>query len=230
MASKIGRKNNNWKNCPAKLVMKICLDYWYRLSIALGHLDTKAHKKFVWDRFWKVFPEAQKLFKYPLTLDSVYGRAFTPSAPTKLNENPNVNPTMICYVPAAMELIRRYDAGLPALLLTQLNEFCTKYTPVSEMPSSRDLRRTFSDQQVKEAMMRQKGKCLCGDPFSELRPPVGDHMVPWSDGGPTTSENCVALHVECHETKGTKSFVTWYPDMMSKQVAIALRGRTKLTI
>lgn len=53
--------------------------------------------------------------------------------------------------------------------------------------------RTFTDNQRREAYERQDGICpKCGDHF-KLEEMDGDHIIPWSKQGKTTSDNCQML-------------------------------------
>ena len=66
-----------------------------------------------------------------------------------------------------------------------------------------DPRRTFSRDEVWRAYQRQA--CVCAHceraiPFDLMH---GDHVVPWSQGGPTTMENLQALCGSCNLRKGT---------------------------
>ena len=67
----------------------------------------------------------------------------------------------------------------------------------------RDPRRHFSRQDVWRSWHVQGCICkLCGRaiPFDLM---VGDHIVPWSRGGPTTLENLQALCGSCNLRKGS---------------------------
>ena len=62
--------------------------------------------------------------------------------------------------------------------------------------------RAFSSNQITEAYVRQEGICTkCKEHF-ELEEMAADHIVPWSKGGKTTSENCQML---CRHDNGVKS-------------------------
>jgi superfamily II DNA or RNA helicase len=66
-----------------------------------------------------------------------------------------------------------------------------------------DPRRKFSRQEVWRAWQRQGNVCnLCGRgiPFDLI---VGDHIVPWIRGGPTTLQNLQALCGSCNLRKGS---------------------------
>lgn len=61
--------------------------------------------------------------------------------------------------------------------------------------------RAFSDRDKRTAFERQQGRCAgCNEVFliSEVQ---GDHVVPWSQGGKTISENCEMLCKDCHDGK-----------------------------
>ena len=62
--------------------------------------------------------------------------------------------------------------------------------------------RTFDDDEKREAYERQKGVCpACGQHF-EYDEMEGDHIVPWSKGGKTVSEN---LQMLCRRDNALKS-------------------------
>ena len=69
--------------------------------------------------------------------------------------------------------------------------------------------RQFSVAQKSGAYERQGGKCAnrkCPNsgeviPMASMH---GDHITPWSEGGPTTSENCQMLCAECNRRKSAK--------------------------
>ena len=64
--------------------------------------------------------------------------------------------------------------------------------------------RAFSEAQKIAAYERQGGICpICGKHF-EIGEMEGDHITPWSKGGPTTAENCQMLCVDCNRRKWSK--------------------------
>jgi hypothetical protein len=64
--------------------------------------------------------------------------------------------------------------------------------------------RRFTQNQRREAYERKDGICpLCGDKF-ELSEMEADHIIPWSQGGKTTSDNCQMLCRKCNRAKGSK--------------------------
>lgn len=64
--------------------------------------------------------------------------------------------------------------------------------------------RAFSDKQKREAYERQNGICVvCGKHF-EIEEMAGDHIVPWSKGGRTVSDNCQMLCAFDNGSKGSK--------------------------
>ena len=64
--------------------------------------------------------------------------------------------------------------------------------------------REFSKRDKAVAYERQDGKCaICGNEF-EIDQMEGDHIVPWSKGGRTTSDNCQMLCVDCNRKKSNK--------------------------
>ena len=53
--------------------------------------------------------------------------------------------------------------------------------------------RSFTPNQKREAYQKQDGLCAkCNEPF-EIEEMEGDHIIPWCEGGKTTSENCQML-------------------------------------
>ena len=61
--------------------------------------------------------------------------------------------------------------------------------------------RAFTTNQKREAYERQKGICpICGEHF-DFDEMEGDHIVPWSKGGKTISDNCQMLCRNCNRKK-----------------------------
>lgn len=64
--------------------------------------------------------------------------------------------------------------------------------------------RAFSEKMRREAYERQKGVCpKCGGHF-KIEEMEADHIKPWSQGGPTTAENCQMLCRDCNRKKSDK--------------------------
>ena len=64
--------------------------------------------------------------------------------------------------------------------------------------------RLFSNKMKREAYEKQKGICAkCKKPF-DIDEMEGDHIIPWSKGGTTTSENCQMLCKNCNRAKAEK--------------------------
>jgi len=64
--------------------------------------------------------------------------------------------------------------------------------------------RAFSDSQKRAAYERQTGICVkCKQEFA-LFEMEADHIKPWSEGGPTSPENCQMLCKECNRRKSNK--------------------------
>ena len=62
--------------------------------------------------------------------------------------------------------------------------------------------RKFTESQKRAAYERQDGVCpICQKSFS-FEKMQGDHIIPWSQGGKTTPENCQMLCAECNNHKG----------------------------
>ncbi len=69
--------------------------------------------------------------------------------------------------------------------------------------------RTFTDKMKREAYERQGGKCVarnavCGNKEFDISEMEADHITPWSEGGPTTSENCQMICKEDNRRKSSK--------------------------
>ena len=64
--------------------------------------------------------------------------------------------------------------------------------------------RTFDDDQKAEAYERQGGICAACKKHFELEQMEGDHILAWSKGGKTTSENCQMLCKKCNRQKSNK--------------------------
>src|SRR5699024_9783585 len=73
--------------------------------------------------------------------------------------------------------------------------------------------RKFDDWQRREAYERQRGICANGDRCKtpgnsdgkkkfRIEEMDADHIVPWSKGGRTISENCQMLCIACNRSKG----------------------------
>ena len=63
--------------------------------------------------------------------------------------------------------------------------------------------RKFSMSDARAAYERQHGKCaICGRPFP-IEKMHADHIVPWSRGGHTISDNCQMLCRDCNLKKGS---------------------------
>jgi len=76
-----------------------------------------------------------------------------------------------------------------------------------------DRRRGFPRPVVRAAAGAQQNLCPdCGEPFTAAKPAVGDHIVPYADGGPTTADNCMALHATCNSAKGRRSLQQYRRD------------------
>jgi hypothetical protein len=64
--------------------------------------------------------------------------------------------------------------------------------------------RAFTDKMKRETYERQNGICpICGLHF-EIEEMEGDHITPWSEGGPTIAENCQMLCKYCNRRKSNK--------------------------
>jgi 5-methylcytosine-specific restriction endonuclease McrA len=76
-----------------------------------------------------------------------------------------------------------------------------------------DHRRGFPEIVLANAIAKQSGLCAaCGKPFTESDPAVGDHNLPFADGGATHPTNCLALHRTCNGKKGRRRFTQYQRD------------------
>lgn len=64
--------------------------------------------------------------------------------------------------------------------------------------------RAFSENQKREAYERQHGICANCKKHFEFNQMEGDHIVPWSRKGKTTSENCQMLCRDCNSRKSDR--------------------------
>ena len=62
--------------------------------------------------------------------------------------------------------------------------------------------RSFNDKMKREAYERQRGICPTCSKHFELEAMEADHTTPWSQGGPTTADNCRMLCKADNRTKG----------------------------
>jgi len=68
-----------------------------------------------------------------------------------------------------------------------------------DVRDDRDSRRAFTHTQQAHVWESQGGRCkICGQPL-DLRTVVYHHVVPWSEGGLTIVENCIAVDPTCHQ-------------------------------
>lgn len=61
--------------------------------------------------------------------------------------------------------------------------------------------RTFTDNQKREAYERQAGICPMCSKHYKLEEMDGDHIIPWSKQGKTTSDNCQMLCIRDNRSK-----------------------------
>lgn len=89
-------------------------------------------------------------------------------------------------------------------LLVQDEDVTSKAGIYSYVLDGRERRlsiRTFTAKQKQEAYERQDGKCAACDEEFTLAKLQGDHIVPWSKGGRTVSENLKLLCQPCNTDK-----------------------------
>ena len=64
--------------------------------------------------------------------------------------------------------------------------------------------RTFTDSQKRQVYEMQKGICPSCKEHFEMEEMEADHIDPWSQGGPTTIDNCQMLCKKCNRRKSDK--------------------------
>jgi len=103
-----------------------------------------------------------------------------------------------------------YDADAIEAEISRLmqDEEVTKSSGVFSYIFTRNERhlnlRSFTTKQKREAYERQKGICIKCEKHFEFEKMQGDHIIPWSKGGKTISENCQMLCQVCNGTKSGK--------------------------
>lgn len=76
-------------------------------------------------------------------------------------------------------------------------------------------KRKFNDTEKLEALNRQNFICpMCNESMS-LENTHGGHIVPFSSGGTTTSDNLVALHAHCNLKLGSRDLNEWIKENVS---------------
>lgn len=103
----------------------------------------------------------------------------------------------------------------------------TAYLALSHIQVALDPRRSFTDEEVRTAMLRQGGVCgvpTCRAPFQPLNPPQGDHAMPHSLGGRTSADNCIAMCTRCNSQKGDLTL----QEFVAKHAMNNARGRRHL--
>lgn len=82
----------------------------------------------------------------------------------------------------------------------------------ARMPVQQDPQRLYTSEQRAESFARASGQCeYSGFLLSRCHRPAehADHLHPWSRGGATSLENCVAACQRCNLSKGAKILPAW---------------------
>lgn len=64
--------------------------------------------------------------------------------------------------------------------------------------------RAFSEQQKRSAYEKQRGVCKNCGKHCDIKEMEADHITPWHEGGPTSTENCQMLCRDCNRRKSGK--------------------------
>ena len=64
--------------------------------------------------------------------------------------------------------------------------------------------RKFSEKQKRIAYEKQKGICKICKKHFEIEDMEADHIIPWSKGGKTSTDNCQMLCMKCNREKSDK--------------------------
>jgi 5-methylcytosine-specific restriction endonuclease McrA len=73
----------------------------------------------------------------------------------------------------------------------------------------RDPKRLFTKDEKIAKLVEQGYTCPISGTSIDLTNSEGDHMIPWSLGGPTKMDNLVMLHKDIHKEKGTMTYVQY---------------------
>lgn len=104
----------------------------------------------------------------------------------------------------------KYDSNALEEKISELmqDEDVTKKSGIYEYVLSGNERvlsiRSFTDKQKREAYEKQKGICPKCEKHFEFNEMQGDHIIPWSKGGKTISDNCQMLCNQCNAKKSDK--------------------------
>ena len=94
------------------------------------------------------------------------------------------------------------------ITLLMLDEDVTKKSGIYEYVLTRQKKslsiRLFSEKQKREAYEKQKSICVKCEQKFQISEMQADHIIPWTGGGKTTSENCQMLCQKCNGTKSNK--------------------------
>lgn len=207
MSSRPGRKYHNWFATPLDRLGLTLLALIYPRTAGMRGLDRERRTV---QLFYRLLPQFERLSD-----KAVWGRSFTLNLPSKIGEHPGLQPELMRYTALATLLL---DRGEPL----PVEELAHELAGLNDVTPPRDERRDFTDAELREALKRQNGQCRgCRAPLGEDNPPVGDHMLPYSLGGPTIAANCDALCVSCNERKRNL-----HPIDFGRQLGLqAARGR-----
>lgn len=78
--------------------------------------------------------------------------------------------------------------------------------------------RPFADNMKREACERQEGICTKCKEFFSLENMEADHIIPWHEGGKTTTENCQILCKDCNRKQLGKLGMWWVANSSSVSV------------
>ena len=97
-----------------------------------------------------------------------------------------------------------YTAGDSPITLEFVIETIKESLVENDILKTRDVKRVFTREQKQQVLATQDNECAC---CHDLLEPdntslyEGDHIIPYSEGGKTTLDNCEILCLECHHIK-----------------------------
>lgn len=162
------------------------------LSFALKEHEPLLGKISMWHRFEEIYPEIVKAIT---GIDVVSFEAFR--AEVYAAQGKKITPNKLYQ---RGDKAKRYGEYNPRREVVE--QVYLTLMAKSAGNTGLDPRRSFTDDELKEACRRYGHKCpACHAPFNRDNPPQADHGYPHSQGGRTCVDNCLPLCVRCHGEK-----------------------------